>query len=183
MKRNEFTVSVQALNGAVMHGKKLCFTDAPTTEEIRLAELPYLNTFTAMQLISYAYNEALDLDSLLTKCKQQEVLEQACSGATPAMLRNIAGSLQQLQETLLQEDTKQPHEHQEEGHTDIQPESMMAKSPVGAHKQLKQCMRAHLVVLTLRYANLLQDLFLTAVRLQRADQSSQVTLCSMHATT
>lgn len=99
---------LQAVSTATSHGKKLCFTDAPTEEEARLTELPHLNSFTAMQLISYAYNESLDLAALLSRCQQQQALEQACAGVPPPMIRNISGSLQQLQETLLQEETAQP---------------------------------------------------------------------------
>ena len=99
---------VQAVTTATMHGTKLCFTDMPTDEEARLAQLPHLNTFTAMQLISFAYNESLDLAALLNRCQHQETLEQACSGVPPSMIRSISGSLQQLQETLLHEDLARP---------------------------------------------------------------------------
>lgn len=99
---------VQAVTTATMHGTKLCFTDMPTDEEARLAQLPHLNTFTAMQLISFAYNESLDLAALLNRCQHQETLEQACSGVPPSMIRSMSGSLQQLQETLLHEDLAHP---------------------------------------------------------------------------
>lgn len=124
-KRDVFRL--QAVRAAIMQQKKMFFSDMPTNEEARLAECQHLNTFTSVQLISYAYNEALDLDDLLAACQRREVLEQACAGVTPALMRKISGSLQQLQEALLQEDMVQLSEPAGD-EAGIQQESMTANT-------------------------------------------------------
>ncbi|NJR42082.1 MAG: hypothetical protein HC767_04955 [Akkermansiaceae bacterium] len=116
------------MSAAMMHEQKLSFTDAPTEEETRLAELPHFNTFTAVQLISYAYDEALDLDALLSECQRQEVLQQACPGVPASVIQSMMGSLRQLQEALLQEDTPQPKHHAAD-QADTHPDGMMAAGP------------------------------------------------------
>lgn len=111
---------LQAVTTAIKNVKKLCFTDMPTEEESRLSQLPHFNSCTALQLVSYAYSEALDLDALLTACQDQRRLEQACAGVAPALLTRMAASLRNLQQELVQEDmAAQAHQVDVEEPTNI----------------------------------------------------------------
>lgn len=87
-----------ALKNAEHCGKDFFYTDQPTTEEVQLAELPQLNPFLAAQLISFAYRESLEFESLLAKCQSKEVLAAACHGISPSIVEGVCSALKQQQE-------------------------------------------------------------------------------------
>jgi hypothetical protein len=79
--------------------RPIYFTDCPTSEELKLLKLQPLNPFLAAQLISFAYSNALDFESLLTQCLKRDGLTRACHGISESMVDQVCKALQELQES------------------------------------------------------------------------------------
>lgn len=92
---------MQALKRAMENdGKRIYFSESATEEEIVLAELPCHNQYTAAQMISYAYTNALQFDTLLKQCSHPDTVLKVCCGVDRRVAESMAAEIQQALDVL-----------------------------------------------------------------------------------
>lgn len=99
------SLQLQALQSVIQQdGYPIFFSEVATAEELMLSELNGLNAYTAAQMISFAYIQALEFPDLLRYCARSQGIREVCHGVTEALAETMAGKIQKFQEELLSQE-------------------------------------------------------------------------------